>query len=328
MDGETVAATVVGVDVTDRPGQPFGTITARVRDTGEPVELVADWEMPAANFRPGAAIRLVRLANSTAGADAVPNAEYLFLDFDRTLPLLVIGIVFVGAVLLVARLKGLAALAGLAGGAATVWLFTLPALATGRNPVAVALVSASAVMFLVVYTSHGVSLKSTAALLSTLISVTVVALGGWLAMSAAHIHPQTTGDMRELSVTFPGMDLRGILLCGMVLAGAGVLNDVTITQAATVWELRSANPALTRRQLAQSAMRIGQDHIASSVYTIAFAYVGATLALLLMSQQLLLTARGILSLGDIAQELLIVAVTSTGMVLAIPLSTALSSALI
>ena len=60
----------------------------------------------------------------------------------------------------------------------------------------------------------------------------------------------------------------------MILAGLGVLNDVTITQASAVWELRQMAPQMRFRELFTSGMRIGRDHLASTVYTIAFAYAG------------------------------------------------------
>lgn len=82
----------------------------------------------------------------------------------------------------------------------------------------------------------------------------------------------------------PELNFHGLLLCALVVAGLGILNDVTITQASAVWELRSHAPETTRRSIYASAMRIGRDHIASSIYTIVFAYSGGALALLLLLQ--------------------------------------------
>ena len=70
------------------------------------------------------------------------------------------------------------------------------------------------------------------------------------------------------------------MICGIIVAGLGVLNDVTITQASAVWEL--ADESQSQRHLFGRAMRIGRDHIASTVYTIAFATAGASLSVLLL----------------------------------------------
>jgi len=330
-DNRVLSGVVVGVryDVdSDYAQDDPGTLLVQLAESGEVVEVWADFDLPANRIPIGSRVRVLDLVVYAPGGMGVTSRVFVFLDFNRSIPLSVLGIAFVAAVIAVARWKGLAALIGLAVGLLMVWLFTIPALLVGRNPIIVALLTATFVMFVVVYLAHGVSIKSTAALLSTLVSICFVTLIGWLAMSAAHIVPDLSGDFRELSAIMPGLNLRGVLLCGMVLAGVGVLNDVTITQAATVWELRAASPTMSRQQIARAAMRIGRDHIASSVYTMAFAYMGTSLALLLITRMIDHTAFDYLNLNEVAQELMATSVTSIGLVLAIPLATLVAAALI
>ena len=125
----------------------------------------------------------------------------------------------------------------------------------------------------------------------------------------------------------PGLSLRALLTCGMVVAGLGVLNDVTITQASSVWELHAANPSLGRARLFTGGMRIGRDHIASTVYTLAFAYAGTALPLILAAS---LIDRGVsetMLSGEIAEEIVRTLVSSIGLVLAIPATTAIAALL-
>ena len=96
---------------------------------------------------------------------------------------------------------------------------------------------------------------------------------------------------------------RGLLTGGIILAGLGVLNDVTITQASAVWELREAAPAMAPRRLYGTAMRIGCDHIASTIYTIVFAYAGAALPVLLLIDLYGPPLGTVLTTPDIAEEL-------------------------
>lgn len=131
--------------------------------------------------------------------------------------------------------------------------------------------------------------------------------------------------MAQLPSQFPNINVRGILLCGMVLAGVGVLNDVTITQASAVWELRAAAPTATRSTVFAQAMRIGRDHIASTVYTIAFAYVGTALAMLLLASRLNFTIVQLLTFNTIAQEIVATLVASISLVATIPITTALAA---
>jgi uncharacterized membrane protein len=129
----------------------------------------------------------------------------------------------------------------------------------------------------------------------------------------------------QLNMLDERVSVRSIVLCGMVLAGLGVLNDVTITQASAVWELKTVNPQLGVWELFSRGMRIGRDHIASTVYTITFAYLGAALPMLmlvsLIDQGLWFT----LTSGEIAVEVVRTLIGSIGLVLAIPITTFLGA---
>jgi uncharacterized membrane protein len=177
----------------------------------------------------------------------------------------------------------------------------------------------------VVYLAHGISVKSTTALLGTFSGVAIVVVGAWIAIPATYLTPMTHDEMAALSAYVPGIDVRGVLLCGMVLAGIGVLNDVTITQASSVWELRAADPHASRQAIFSSAMRIGRDHIASTVYTIAFAYIGGALGMLMLTTLIDYRIADLLTFEDIAEELVPTLVASISLVLTIPLTTAIAA---
>ncbi|MDR2454585.1 MAG: YibE/F family protein [Bifidobacteriaceae bacterium] len=303
------------------PGNPAGEVLFRLDATGQEVRLYTVGEVPLEDFQIGDHIKTLNFPDAGAAGGEV----YVFQDFYRDGPMLLLALVFALTVLAVARLKGLAAMAGLAGGLALVWLFTVPALVAGKPSLAVALTTASAIMFIVVYLAHGISVKSTTALLGTFLGTAVVASLAWWAVPASHLIPMVDEVLVQLSYNAGGVDLKGVLLCGMVLAGVGVLNDVTITQASAVWELRAAAPSATRRSVFASAMRIGRDHIASTVYTIAFAYIGGALGLLMLASTFDHTVLSLLTVEDIASELVPILVASIGLVLAIPLTTAIGA---
>ncbi|MDR1265918.1 MAG: YibE/F family protein [Propionibacteriaceae bacterium] len=298
-----------------------GQIRLRLDDGGQEVVLQANPEVFFSDIQLGDHVRAVRLP-PVAGSD---QATYAFMDFYRGWPLLGLAALMVVVVVAVARLKGLAAIAGLAGGMALVWFFLLPALTAGKNPLLVVLTTAAAALFIIVYLAHGVSVKTTTALLGTFAGTAVVATLAWWAIPAVRLTPMAHDDLMALAYAVPGLDLKGILLSGMVLAGIGVLNDVTITQAAAVWELRAAAPTATRRAVFARAMRIGRDHIASTVYTIAFAYVGSALGLLALASTLDHTVMDLLTFEEIASELVAILVASVGLVSAIPLTTAIGA---
>ncbi|MFD7024701.1 YibE/F family protein [Promicromonospora sukumoe] len=257
---------------------------------------------------------------------AQPGVDPLvFMDFQRELPIALLAVAYALVVILVARWRGLAAMAGLGLAFVVLLGFTMPALLAGQNAFGVALVTSSLIMFVTLYLAHGLSARTSTALLGTLVGLALTAgIAAW-ASGAAQITGTTDEASAFLPSSAPAADLRGIALCGIVLAGLGVLNDVTITQASAVWELRAVAPTATRAELFTSAMRIGRDHIASTVYTIAFAYVGAALPLLMivwLVDQSPLTA---LTSGEIAEEVVRTLVGSIGLVLAIPVTTAIAT---
>ncbi|MFI2104257.1 YibE/F family protein [Isoptericola sp. NPDC019693] len=255
-------------------------------------------------------------------------APYVFMEHQRELPLALLAAAYVLVVLLVARWRGLAAIAGLGVAFAVFLGFTFPALLAGENAMAVALVTSSAVMLAVLYLAHGLTTRTSVALLGTLAGLALTAAIGTWATAASNITGATSETAQMLPSMAAGVDLRGIALCGLVLAGMGVLNDVTITQASAVWELRALAPLASRRALFARAMRIGRDHIASTVYTIAFAYVGAALPLLLTVWLLDQSPVMALTSGEIAEEIVRTLVGSIGLVLAIPITTAIAAVVV
>ncbi|MGY3128723.1 putative membrane protein [Agrococcus sp. UYP33] len=297
---------------------PETSLVAAQLDDGSLVEVVMSPEA-VAEVGPGDRMRVFD----------IPEAEgfgtsYVFVDFAREVPLLLLAAAFVLVVVLVARWRGLAAIVGLAGAFATIWGFALPALLSGRPALPVALVTASIVMFIVLYVAHGFTTRTTTALLGTMFGLALTATLAWIATGSSRILGTSTEESRLL-FTQTTVDLSDVFVCGLILAGMGVLNDVTITQASAVWELRAVAPGASRRELFSRAMRIGRDHIASTVYTIAFAYVGAALPLLLV---LSLTDAPLdlqLTTGEVVEEIVRTLVGSIGLVLAIPATTAIAA---
>ncbi|HWS58941.1 MAG TPA: YibE/F family protein [Actinotalea sp.] len=309
---ETVSCTVVRAEVTS--GEAAGQV----------VEVYAPATVRPADVPGGTEIVLVRYL----ATDTEPEV-WAWYDYSRTLPLAVLALAFAAVVVGVAGLRGLRALIGLALAFGVIATFVLPALLDGSDALLVGLVGSSAIMFIVLPLAHGFSRRTTTALLGTMAGLGATALLGALAARAAHLTGLSTEESYRLAMLtgqLDGTGLRGLFLAGVVLAGLGVLNDVTITQASAVWELRAADPDAGRRGLYTGGMRIGRDHIASTVYTIAFAYAGAALPILLLLEVYQLPLLRTISSGVFAEEIARTLVGSIGLVLAIPLTTIIAAA--
>ncbi|MGA8246549.1 MAG: YibE/F family protein [Nocardioides sp.] len=318
-----VAPACTGSDQSGEGTGSCGTIDVRIlggAGQGDHAEVRVAPEVTASGLNAGDTVRLLRTPAQHGQA-----VSYTFDTIDRGTPLAWLALAFVVVVVAVARMRGVMAILGLCFSAVTIYYFLLPALLAGEPPVLVAAVGASAIMFVVLYSTHGVSLRTSTALAGTLVGIGLTA--GLAVLSVGYT--RLTGIADEsggmVSTFATGLDFQGLLVCGVILAGLGVLNDVTITQASSVWELRAASPSMSRRDLFVSAMRIGRDHIASTIYTIAFAYAGASLAVLLLITIYDRPLVQLISSESLAEEIARTLVTSIGLILAVPITTGIAT---
>lgn len=291
-------------------------LTAPVSINGTPPEVLR------AGLKAGDRVLLVR----QPGGGGVPPS-YAFLNVDRHAPLLVFAIIFGIVVVAVAWWRGAMALVGLGVGGAVIVLWMLPALLQGESGVWVALVGASAIMFVVLYSTHGISLRTSVALLGTFVGIAISAIAGLVATHYAQLTGIADETAAQLSSFVPSLNLADVLTCGLILAGLGVLNDVTVTQASAVWELREAGPYLSRLRIFTGAMRIGRDHIASVIYTLVFAYGGASLVTLVLLRIYSQPIGDLVSTESIAEEIVRTLAAAIGLVLAVPVTTAIAAAI-
>jgi uncharacterized membrane protein len=252
---------------------------------------------------------------------------YNIRDLERGRPMLALAALFMLAVIAFGRWQGLRSLLGLACSFAVIVGFVVPAILRGRSPVPVALVGAMAIMLVSLYLAHGFGRKTTAAVVGT-----ALALGLTAALTASFVgFASLTGlaseDALNASFQVGGISLRGLLLAGIILGGLGVLDDVTVSQASLVFELRRADPGARFAELVRSALTVGRDHVAATVNTLFLAYAGASLPLLA------LFVSGGEALGTVATaEVVAVEVVRTlcgsiGLIAAVPLTTLLAAAL-
>lgn len=256
---------------------------------------------------------------------APPESQYRILDVQRGRPLLLLGLLFAAAVLGLARWRGLAALGGLVVSMLVLVKFVLPAFLTGADPLPVAVVGAAAIMFVAVFLAHGVTARSSVAVLGTLASLLLTGLLAGAFVAAGEFTGLASEEATFLRAVYPQVDVQGLLLAGVIIGSLGVLDDVTVTQASAVWELRAADPDLSARALYTAGLRIGRDHIASTVNTLVLAYAGASLPLLLLFTVSGAGVSAVLTSEVVAQEVVRTLVGSIGLVASVPLTTALAA---
>jgi uncharacterized membrane protein len=247
-----------------------------------------------------------------------------FYDFQRTTPLLWLGLLFALAVVLLGGWRGLGALCGLVVSLVVLIVFTLPSILEGQSPVAVALVSAAVIALVALYLAHGPTAHTAVAVLGTMAALVLTGLLAAVFVAATHLTGLTDENALILTALNGRISLTGIILAGIVIGSLGVLDDVTVTQVAAVGELIRAQPDLPPRPLFDAAIRIGRDHISSTVNTLVLAYAGAALPLLLLFTQAQRQVTDIATSEIVAVEIVQALVGSIGLVTAVPITTALA----
>jgi len=249
-----------------------------------------------------------------------------FAEHVRTTPLLWLLGAFVAAIIIISRWKGLRSLLSMAFSLFVIIRYIIPHILLGEDPVRVSIIGAAILLAVTLYLTYGWNLKTHSAVLGMIF---VLLITGTLAYGFV-VFTRLTGAGDENALFLIQMldsriNLRGLLLGGMIIGALGVLDDLVTTQASAIFELHGANPGLGFRGLYNAAMRIGQDHVAATVNTLVLAYAGASLPMLLMFS----LGRGdfgyVVNFSFIAEEIVRTLVGSLGLVAAVPLTTAIAA---
>ncbi|WP_326737451.1 YibE/F family protein [Streptomyces sp. NBC_01022] len=257
--------------------------------------------------------------------DAPRDLQYSVTDVNRKFPLLLLAGIFALVVVAVGRMRGVMALVALALSFAVLTLFILPAILQGSNPLVVAVVGAGAIMLIALYICHGLTARTSVAVIGTLISLLLIGLLGSLFIGWASLSGNTDDNTGLIHGLYPHIDMSGLLLAGVIIGSLGVLDDVTVTQTSAVWELHQADPTMSAKELYRAGIRIGRDHIASVVNTLVLAYAGAALPLLLLFSIARSSVGAVANSELVAEEIVRTLIGSIGLVASVPVTTALAA---
>jgi len=261
--------------------------------------------------------------------DTNPDGTQNVAIVDRwRLPLLrnLVG-AFAIVTILVAGWRGIRALVSLALTLVLAFKILIPALLAGWNPVALAITLGTLITIATLVLTQGLNRQVIAAVLGTVLGLLATGVLAVVVTQAA----QFTISQGSEQVTFlqqltqGSIDLSGLLLAAVIFGGLGVLNDVAISQAATVDELRAVSPTMPRRELYTRTMNVGIAHIAATVNTLVFAYLGAALPLLVVLAIQVESFSLTMNEEIIAVEVVRTLVGSIGILLAVPATTAIAA---
>jgi uncharacterized membrane protein len=257
---------------------------------------------------------------------SVEGTVYPITDFYRVPVLGGLAIVFLLTVLVVTRKKGFFSLLSMAGSILVLVGFTVPQILAGQDPLLISLITSLLISILVVYPTHGFSKTSHVALLCM---VTTLAVVSGLAQAVVELsHLTGIGNEEAVFLQFgstANINLKGLLLGGVMLATLSVLDDSVISQISVVKQLRESNPKMKWKELFSRTMEVGKDHVSSLVNTLFLAYAGSSLPLFLLFTQAQQPLWVVLNDQLIAEEIVRTLTGSIGLVLSIPLTTFIAS---
>ncbi len=268
-------------------------------------------------FHPGDDV-LITYTRNPNGNDIAFISEYV-----RTPQLAWLALIFAVTLGLVGGFQGLRSLLGMAISFLVILRFIVPHILNGENPVLISVVGALFVLVATLYLSHGFNAKTTAALAGTVVALLLTGILGQTFIAWTRLTGLASEEVTFLSnQTGSSLSFEGLLLGGLIIATLGVLDDVAVSQASVVFELRSANASLSAGELIRRGMRIGRDHIASTVNTLFLAYAGSSLPLLLLLSTQPEPLGVLLNRERITVEIVSALVGSLGLIAAVPLTTA------
>ncbi|MFH2118113.1 MAG: YibE/F family protein [Candidatus Paceibacterota bacterium] len=257
-----------------------------------------------------------------------PDNTWIITDYLRRPALFQLSLLFAVLVIAVGRWWGIRSLLSLAISFAIIFGMILPAIMSGSNPLLITLLGSALIIPFTFYLSHGFNKKTHVAIAGTLISLLLAGLLAVAFVDQAHLTGFASEEAGFLSVlTSNSIDLRGLLLAGIIISLLGTLDDITVSQSSFVEQLKESNPKISFKELFSRAMKVGQDHISSMVNTLILVYAGASLPLLLLFLDANATPDQILNLEIVADEVVRTLVGSIGIVLAAPITTLLATSI-
>lgn len=263
--------------------------------------------------------KVILLENEYAG-----QSTFFLIDHVRETPVYILSLLFIVIVVLVGKFKGFKSLLSLIFSCVILFYFVIPMISNGLNPFLVGILGSIVIAVPSIYLSHGFERKSSIAIMGTIASILIVVILAVIFTNLLKLSGFSSEEAMYLIEQGGELNMKGILLASLIFGGIGILDDVTVSQVSVVNELAKSNENLNLVELYKKAMNVGQDHISSMVNTLFIAYAAGTMPLVLLLSKQNVTFVEIISNEPIAEEILRTMVGSIGLVLAVPITTALA----
>lgn len=258
--------------------------------------------------------------------DQQGNNTIYITDYSRNNALLILLGLFLIVTLIVGRIQGITSLVAMVISFLIIGKFIIPNIMLGNDPLFITFLGSLIIIPITYYISHGLNKKTTVAIVGTLITLLLTGVLAYFFSEFAKL----TGFESEEAVylqTIKGgaINIKSLLLSGIIISSLAVLNDITVSQASIVRSLLKSNPRLSIKELYGNAMSVGRDHVASLVNTLILVYAGASLPLFLLFNNAAMSYSLVINQEIIATEIVRTLVSSIGIIAAVPITTLLAA---
>jgi uncharacterized membrane protein len=260
-----------------------------------------------------------------AVVDHQGNVQYYITDYIRTGGLWWLAIVFVLSLFIVGGWKGLRSLLALAATFFVIVKYIIPNILAGNSPLLIVLIGSLMILLIIIYLTEGFRSRSHIAVVSIFLSLIITITLSWFFVGLAKLSGLASEEVSFLiNIGEQAINFKGLLLAGIIIGALGVLDDVVISQVATVEQLIKANPLQSRREIFKRAYKVGVSHISSMTNTLFLAYAGVSLPLLILFISGQSAFNGwwqVINNEAIATEIVRTLAGSIGLILAVPITT-------
>jgi uncharacterized membrane protein len=252
---------------------------------------------------------------------------YAVYDRFRLPTMLILVVVFFVVILVTTGRRGIGAIAGLLISLAVILLFIVPQILEGADPLFISIIGCLFIMVTTIYLAHGFSQRTSIAIAGTFLSLILTGILAVLFVQLLKLTGTGNEDAYMLQFGQHAINLRGLLLGGIMIGTLGVLDDTTTTQAATVYTLSETSKTLTVNDLIRKGMLVGREHITSLVNTLVLAYAGASLPIFIffILNPMQQPFWAIVNSEMIVEEVTRTLAGSIGLILAVPITTVLAA---
>ena len=255
------------------------------------------------------------------------NKEFFYIvDYVRTDVIAFLFISFVFLSILITGKQGGYSFFGMIISFFTIFYFILPQILQGKNPLIITIIGLSITIPITFSISHGVNKKSLIATTATLLTLIISGLLTSFSIEAAKLTGFSSEEANFIQLINQGkINIKDLLLAGIIISLLGVLDDITISQSSIVFQLNKLNPKLKIIDLYQKAMEVGKDHISALINTLVLVYTGNSLPLLIILINTNQSPLYTINYEIVTQEIVKTLIASIGLILAVPITTIIAS---